>query len=228
MSNHRKLKNKLPGVILFPAVALVLLSSCFKTYHLSNGEKYRNFRPVKDVYIVTEKELDEHKFDYGSFENPDTINTVVQFVTPADIVQISDSIKRDLLVIFYYPNCKNINLELAMARFAEKNEIPYILISDTYSPERTQLWFANSGLKNQNHYVIPSINKKNRLVLCKKRDFIKSCSPECYDLLKDELIHSTLFRFSKEKNSSTEPMGGYGRVEFYTDWIKQEFELPSE
>jgi hypothetical protein len=225
MSNRRKFKIKLPGVILFQAVALVLLSSCFKTYYLSNGEKYRNFLPVKDVHIVTEKELNQHKFDYGSFENPDTVKSVVQFITPADIVQISDSIKRDLLVIFYYPNCKNINLELAMAEFAEKNNIPYILVSAVYSPERTRAWFANSGLKNQNHYVIPSLNRKNRLILCKKKDFIKSCSPECYDLVKDELIHTTLFRFSKEKHGSTEPNGGYGKEEFYTDWIKQEFDL---
>ena len=224
MSNHRKFKNKLPGSILFQVVVLALLSSCFQTYHFTNGEKYRNFFPVKDVYMVSESELEEHKFDLDNYLNPDTVG-IIQYVFPENIMEIVDSIDRDFLVIFYYPNCHAVKNEFEIAQFAKENSIPFIMISDIYSPGRMKELYREYGLENKNQYIIPSMNRKGRFVLKKRLEFIKRICPSCYDKQKDELIFATLLKVAINGNLTTEPMGGYGKEEFYTDWIKQEFDL---
>nr|WP_294859009.1 hypothetical protein [uncultured Fluviicola sp.] len=211
------------GVILSQAFVLSLCSGCV-TYNLSSGKKYHNYFPVKDVHVVSSVELDSCKFDMERFLNPDTTG-VVQFILPENIQQIVSNRQQDLLLIFNFPNCSGADKEYEIAEFAEKNNIPYLLISDTYSPRRIKELHSRHELRNKNYYILPTRTKKDRFVLRKRREFIKDVSPDNYTIYKDELIFATLVKVSPDKTTRVNPMivGGYRYKEFLIEWMKVEY-----
>jgi|GEM_PF-6405643 len=216
------------GVILSQVFVISLCSSCI-TFNLSNGKKYRNFSPVKDVHVVSSKELDSCKFTMELFINPDTAG-VVQFLFPENIQQIVTETKQDLLLIFNFPNCSGADKEYEIAEFAEKNNIPYLLISDTYSPRRMKELHSRHNLKNKNYYILPTKTKKGRFILRKRLEFMKEVSPENYVVYKDELINVTLMRVSTDKTSKINPIivGGYRYKSFLIEWMKEEYGIKTE
>jgi len=224
MNNQPKSKAKLLGWVL---LQLVALSSCYATYHLSSGEKYRNFFPVKDVHIVSEEELENNKFQLEAYFHPDTAG-IVQYIYPKNIAELADSLDMDILLIFYYPNCSAVKKEFEIAQFAQENNIPFLMISEIYSPRRMKELYLKYGIDNKNQYIIPSLNRKGRYVLRKRVIFIQEVCPSCYDEKKDELIFVTLLKVSKNGIAVNDPTRSYGKTEFYTNWIKQQYGLKTE
>ena len=223
MNNQPKSKVKLLGWVL---LQLVALSSCYTTYHLSSGEKYRNFFPVKDVHIVSEEELEKNEFRLDAYFHPDTAG-IVQYIYPKNITELADSLDKDLLLIFYYPNCSAAVKEVELAKFAEDHNIPYLLISDCYYPKEMMSMSLKFELKNRNQYIIPTINKKEVIARNKRIEFIRKLSPEYYDKMKDDLIFSTVMKVGVSKSLIANPIlvGGTRNKGFLIDWIKQEFNI---
>lgn len=211
------------GMILSQVFVISICSSCI-TLNLSNGKKYRNYFPVKDTHIVSSKELDSCKFSMERFKNPDT-SGVVQFLFPENVRQIVKETQQDLLLIFNFPNCNGADKEFEIAKFAEKNNIPYLLISDTYSPLRLKELYRRHDLKNRNCYILPTKTKKDKFILRKRLEFMKNVSPENYAIYKDELIFATLVKVSTDKTSQVNPIivGGYRYKEFLIEWIREEY-----
>ena len=129
-----------------------------------------------------------------------------------------------MLLIFYFPNCQQADGDVKLAKFAEENNIPYLLISDTYSPNRMKELYLKYDLKNNNQYVIPTIDKKQKSVLKKRLEFMKVISQEGYLEYKDGLIFGTVVKVSNDGVTKVNPIitGGSRKVEFLIDWIGQE------
>ncbi|WP_107038733.1 hypothetical protein [Brumimicrobium mesophilum] len=141
-----------------PTLAFILFSSCV-TYNLSDGDKFRDFTPKKDENTFTTAELEKNAFDLKLFLNPDT-NKRVQFLFAEDIHLILDNIEKDLLIVFYNPDCSSPSTkEFKIIKFAESQEIPYLLVSATYSPQRMKETNIKNNLENKNQYIIPSTQK---------------------------------------------------------------------
>jgi hypothetical protein len=211
------------GVILSVSFVLTISSGCI-TFNLSTGKKYRNFSPVKDVHVVSSKELDSCKFNMELFVNPDT-SGVVQFIFPENIQQIVGKTQQDLLLIFNFPNCSGADKEFEIAKFAEENNIPYLLISDTYSPHRLKELYRRHSLKNKNLYILPTRTRKDKFILKKRLEFLKDVTPDNYAIYKDGLIFTTLVKASTDKTSQVNPIivGGYRYKEFLIEWIRKEY-----
>lgn len=213
------------GVLLLHVFALLILSSC-KVYNLSNEKKYRNWFPVDDEYIVDKNELNEKSFDISQFLNTDTSQTT-QFIFPEDLKKIRDSLDKDLLVVFYFPNCSGADKDVDIAKFSGDNNIPVILISDTYSPKRMLELNTKYQLANKNQYIIPTIDKKQRFLLQKKVNFIKLLSPDLYLRHRDDLIFTTLLIMSKDGKCEVNPLlgNGFTNKEILINWIKEKYRL---
>ncbi|MNK09847.1 hypothetical protein D3C87_278290 [compost metagenome] len=222
-SKSKKMRITTLGVILSQVFVVSICSNC-TTFNLSNGKKYRNYSPVKDIHVVSSIELDSCKFNLERFLNPDT-SGVVQFLFPENIQQIVNKTQQDLLLIFNFPNCSGADKEFELAKFAEVNNIPYLLISDTYSPRRMKELYRRHDLKNRNYYILPTKTKKDKFILRKRLEFIKDVSPDNYAIYKDELIFTTLMKVSTDKTSQVNPIivGGYRYKEFLIEWIRKEY-----
>jgi len=218
-------KHKVIGVVLPQLFLGLLLYSC-ATYHLSNGEKFRNWFPVNDEYVIDQSELEKNKFDITLFTNPDSSGRK-QYIFPTDLYRIADSVHKDLLVIFYFPNCGAADKEVEIAKFAEDNNIPVILISDTYSPVRMLDLYKKHNLRNKNQYIIPTVDKHEDLNLKKKLQFIKDVKPQLHETLKDDLIFASLMIVSRDGNAEVNPLStnGFGTKPFLINWIKEKYRL---
>lgn len=163
------------------------------------------------------------------FRNPDT-SGVVQFLFPENVRQIIGETKQDLLLIFSFPNCSGADKEFEIAKFAEENNILYLLISDTYTPLRMKELYRRHDLKNRNCYILPTKTKENQVILMKRLEFMKDISPENYAIYKDELIFATLMKVSADKTTRLNPIivGGYRYKAFLIDWMKKEYGIKTE
>ncbi|WP_294672657.1 hypothetical protein [uncultured Fluviicola sp.] len=163
------------------------------------------------------------------FMNPDNPG-VVQFILPENIHQIVEKTQQDLLLIFNFPNCSGADKEVEIAKFAEENKIPYLLISDTYSPQRMKDLYHKHDLKNRNYYILPTKKKKDKFLLKKRSEFMKEVSPDNYAIYKDDLIFASLMKVSANKTVKVNPIivGGYRYKEFLIDWIRTEYGIKTE
>lgn len=206
---------------------LSFFSGCV-TYNLSSGKKYRNYFPVKDIHIVSSKELDSCEFSMARFISPDTTGAV-QFIFPENVQQIVRETKQDLLLIIFFPNCSGAYKEVELAKYAEDNKIPYLLISDTYSPARMKDLYRKHNLKNRNLYILPTIKKENKFILRKRCEFLKKVCPDNYAIYNDELIFGTLFKIAPDNKSLVNPIsvGGFKQKAFLIEWINDEYKIQS-
>lgn len=223
MKVERKTQTKILGAFLLQVSVFLLCSACV-TYELSGDRKYRNYFPVKDNHLFSSEELVKNRFVMDLYHNPDTAG-VVQFVFPEDINQIVAKNDRDLLLIFYFPNCSGAGSDVEIARFAEENNISYLLISDTYSPRRMKELYSKFDLKNKNQYIIPTTDRKKKPTLKKRLEFMKEVSPESYIQLKNGLIFATVMHVSTNGSVNVNPIviGGFRQHDFLIDWISGEF-----
>jgi hypothetical protein len=221
--SRNRLINKSVGVLLLQLISSLLLCQC-QTYHLSNGEKYRNWFPVKDEYIVNDSLLFSNNSNYLETLSEDTTRHLF-FIQSQPIIQFIDSINKNLLLIFYYPNCSGSIKELEIAKFAELHKINYLLISDTYSPNRMSQLYEESNLVNQNLYILPTIT--NDKVLIKKLTFIKEICPELYNTHKDNLIFTSLLIISPNETCKINPIYGKGFAvkDSLIDWLKLQYNI---
>lgn len=220
MTMHRKsIGPIIRGIIL---LFFLFLTSC-ETYYLSNNKKYRNYFPIEDNHLVLPTELDKNRFDLARFLDPDSSETV-QFIQKKDIDQIIESRGADVLLLFYYPDCGAAGKEVEIAKFAEENNIPYLLISNTYSPRRMKDLYLIHGLKNRNQYILPTTISTSKMILRKSKDFITELCPACYEKHKDDLIFANALIVSKENGVKVNPLEGEGTSskDFLINWVKEE------
>ena len=223
MNLNNSIKHIKLGVVLSQVILLFLTYSC-ETYHLANGKKYRNLFPVKDEHYISDSFLNENRFDLKFFLEPDT-NGIVQLIFPEDIDKILNEID-EVLLIFYYPNCRGADSIFKVTKFAEEQGIPYILISDIYSPKRMKELNIKHNLKNNNLYIIPTLEKSDKIKLKKRLNFIKELCPNCYTKYMDELAFLSQVIIKKNKDTEVYPVliDGYVQKETPIEWIKEKYE----
>ncbi|MGM0478399.1 MAG: hypothetical protein ACQERC_04175 [Bacteroidota bacterium] len=211
---------------IVPLLLILICSTGCVTYNLSDNIKIRNFSPVKDEYIVTKKDYAKNQFDIRYFKEPDT-NMLVQFVLPEDIHNITESIEEDLLIVFYYPNCSGADSAFKVPKFAEKHDIPYILISGIYSPQRMKALNIKHDLENKNQYIIPTFDNGEKIMLKKRIRFIEELCPGCYSEYLDGLALFSQVKIGDPKNTEVYPkmIDGYIQSESPIEWIKEKYEI---
>lgn len=224
LENNTKYK-RLLGVILLQVISILLFYKC-TTYNLSNNSKYRNWFPVKDEHIVSDSSITKHSLNYSEIDTIDSDQKLF-YINPDQIRQIIDSTNQSLLIIFYYPNCSGSVKEIEIAKFVEKHNIPHLLVSDTYSPQKMKQLYDNFNLKQRNLYIIPTRSKKTSKTLQKKLNFIRELCPELYTVYRDDLIFTTLLIVSKNDAAKVNPLAGKGFAvkESLMNWIKLQYEL---
>lgn len=199
----------------------LIFTSC-TTYHFNNGDKFRNFFPVKDEYIVTSEELENYKFDISNFKTVDK-KYLTQFIFPGNVKDILKTVDRDLFVIFYFPNCSGAGIYVDVAKFAEDRKIPFLLISNTYSPKRMTELYTTQNLENNNLYIIPTVTKQNNKLLRKQLNFLHELDPAFYSKYGEELIFPQLFVISKDGQMTAKP-----KQITNIDWIKEIYRIEDE
>lgn len=205
--------NKLKSFMLFgamPQIALVFILSSCVVYQLNDGKKYINTFPVKDEYIVSDSELSKHTFQLKEYLSDDTTNSDYYFINTKDIFKIVDTIKNDLFIIFYYPNCEASLKTIKLAENLDNKKINYILIAESYNPSRSLNMLNLFHLRNKTAYILPTMNSENTIILQKKINFIKALNPDLYAIYKDELIFNSIIHISKEKKYVLNPIYGKG------------------
>lgn len=218
--------SKLNSSILFGAmpqiVLIFLLSSCV-TYHFSDGKKFINIFPVKDKHIVSESELSMHTFNLNEYLSDDTTNSNYYFLKADDILKIMDTIKNDLFLIFYLPNCEAYLKTIKLAENLDINNIDYILIAETYNPTRSLDLLNLFHLSNKTVYILPALDRENTIILKKKINFIKALNPDVYSIHKDKLIFNSIIHISKNKKYELNPIYGNGFApnDSLVKWINQ-------
>lgn len=211
---------KFPQLLIF-----ILLSGCV-TYNFPYNRKFRDFTPVKDEFTADKKYFSDNRFDIKYFKEPDT-NMKIQFILPEDILNILDMLEDDLLILFYYPNCSGADSLFKIPKYAEKHNIPYILISEIYSPERMKQLNIKYDLKNKNQYIIPTLEGGEKLILKKRINFIKELCPSCYSEYLDRLAFFSQVKITNHKNTEVYPImiNGYVQKESPIEWIKEKYEI---
>lgn len=211
---------KIPQLFIF-----IFFSGCV-TYNLSNNIKIRNLFPVKDEFTVDKNYYSENCFDIKSFTEPDTIMKV-QFILPEDIHNILQELDSNLLILFYYPNCSGADSLFKVPKYAEKHNIPYILISEIYSPERMKQLNIKYDLKNKNQYIIPTLEGGEQLILKKRINFIKELCSSCYEEYLDELAFFSQVKIANNNYTEVYPImiNGYVQKESPIEWIKEKYKI---
>lgn len=212
---------------LFHLLFMAIFSGCV-TYHFADHENYRNFFPVKDKHEVSSADLDLHKFNNTLFSHPDT-NGTIQYVLSKDVRSLLQTTDSNLLVILYFPNCSSAEGKLEIAEFAQQNGLPYLLISDTYSPARMQDLYYRHHLKNRNLYILPTLAGGDNILFNKRLSFIRELSPELYTTYRDELIFVTALIVSKSRPAQLYPFDKYGfqTPESIIGWLKEQYRIVS-
>lgn len=210
----------------FPQLFIVILLSGCVTYNLPNNKKIRNFSPVKDEFTVDKNYFSENRFDINDFIQPDSIMKI-QFILPEDIQHILQELEDDLLILFYYPNCSGADSLFKVPKFAEKHNIPYILISEIYSPERMRKLNMKYDLKNKNQYIIPTLDGEEQLILKKRINFIKELCPSCYSEYLDGLAFISQVKIANNNKTEVYPIviDGYIQKESPIEWIEQKYNI---
>lgn len=211
---------------------LLLLSLSCEVYHLSDNSKYRNYFPIKDENIISPIELEQNKFDFAFFLNPDS-NISIQYIQPKDINFILNNINNDLLLIFYNPNGCGAEGQIKIAKFAESKKIPYVLISRIFSPQRMKELYLLYDLDNKNQYILPTTINSNDIILRKMIDFISEVCQECNKIHQDDMAFTKAMILSKDNEIEIDPLIHVGYIdtkgltqqEYLIDWIKEKYNL---
>lgn len=179
-------------------IVILLFQSCKVDKYINrNGEVFKRYNPNHDV-LVDASTISSYPFNLEQFLNQDFSDTTVQYINTSDIVQITNS-KEKFLLIYYYPDCpgpdKKGVIELLIAKYAEEFNIPYILIAETNSVNRIFKWNQLHAFNNQNAYIFPSTTTYSTKLFDKRIQFLKELCEACYENVKDESLNLSLMLF---------------------------------
>lgn len=179
-------------------IVILLFQSCKVDKYINrNGEVFKRYNPNHDV-LVDASTISSYPFNLEQFLNQDFSDTTVQYINTSDIVQITNS-KEKFLLIYNYPDCpgpdKKGVIELLIAKYAEEFNIPYILIAETNSVNRIFKWNQLHAFNNQNAYIFPSTSTYSTKLFDKRIQFLKELCEACYENVKDESLNLSLMLF---------------------------------
>ena len=121
----------------------------------------------------------------------------------------------------YNPECGAAADDLRLAKYAEEQKIPFILLSNRYSPKYIDRYINWMALKNKNRYIIPSGHYFSHILIRKTGQFWGQLAPELYDTYKDELTNVSYMILKQGATPVANIEQSYLNFDQAKEWVKQ-------
>lgn len=196
------------------------LMGCYsKPYFDRNGKKFRNVNEAAEEWHVDSSVVATYGFNLQSyFDGKTSEDPKTQFILPKDVNEVLDHTNK-LLVIVYNPERGGSSRDLQLAKHAEENNMPYLLISMRYSPAYIDHYINSFGLKNKNRYIIPSGYYFSHILIRKQGQFWAQVAPELYGKYRDELTKVSYMILKKEKQPISNLANQYPEFKASKEWL---------
>ncbi len=213
-----KISWRTPAALLLLSITLMACYS--KPYFDRNGKKMRFNNEAVDEWYADSAAVAAYAFDIKNYLDTATLNNKqTQFVLPNDVIEIAHKTPK-LLVIIFNPECGGSSRDLKLAKFAEDNNMPYILLSNRFSPSYIDRYIKWAGLKNGNRYVIPSGHYFSHILLKKHGQFWSKVAPEVYQKYKDELVNVSYMILKQGEIPIVNVDNQYPNYELAKQWLE--------